>query len=155
MNMAQNIGFIAGVEADIPKFITNEEIISWWSRPFQLTQWTFAASPGYYVIRNIINASLKLLNQTSSEEIVNLDVLNAPGPGIWTDGILDSWKSLGFDPLEFREFGETARVVNDQLILPLTSFNPNMEWDFGNMGSKPISHKYSFVQHLYDGSWKH
>lgn len=41
-------------------------------------------------------------------------------------------------------------IIDDILILPITSFSP----DVGQMGAEPSNHKFAYVKHMFEGSWK-
>lgn len=145
------ISFIAGLEVDVPKSIQ----VDAWAYPLQLCQWTFAAVPRYTLLWNISKEIIRNTHEKSTKELEELNVINTTGPGVWTRIIYQSWREYGYDPNEFREFGNSPRIINDQLILPVTAFNPGMAWrGIGTMGSRKETHSNSLVKHLYLGSWK-
>ena len=150
-----DIAFIVGLETDLAKNCTDKIILQNWAYPLQLCQWTFASAPGYTVLAKIINSIIKCTKGKTIKQLSKLNVIDTTGPGAWTRAIYESWKEFGFDPNDLREFGSSPRTIKDQLILPLTAFNPGMSWKgIGKMGSMPENHPNSLVKHLYLGSWK-
>jgi mannosyltransferase OCH1-like enzyme len=148
-----NVSFIVGVEVDVPKAI---EGTGYWTYALQLCQWTFAAAPKSSVIWNVISKIIETARSKSQSELKYANVIDITGPDVWTREIYRFWRELGVDPNELREFGDSPRIINDQLILPLTAFSPGMSWDrgIGTMGSKNLSHPNSLVQHHFMGSWR-
>ncbi len=80
------------------------------------------------------------------------------GPAPWTQANFWSWKAYQIHWEDFREFGDSSRVVGDQLIFPITAFSPGLGeiliTMFGNQGSKSISDKDARVRHMWKGSWR-
>lgn len=104
------------------------------------------------------------------------DIMSWTGPGIYTDELFRYFNNLlKYDPgikiknptkpnehnegldiykngidWKFFTLMEQPIVLDDVLILPITSFSPGV----GHMGSKPISHPQAYVRHMFEGSWK-
>lgn len=104
------------------------------------------------------------------------DIMNWTGPGIFTDEVfkylnevitLDSSVKIinktpqneynqGLDIFQkgvnwrFFTLMEHPIILDDVLVLPITSFSPGV----GHMGSKSLSHPSAYVRHMFEGSWK-
>ncbi|KAH3686008.1 hypothetical protein WICPIJ_003008 [Wickerhamomyces pijperi] len=106
------------------------------------------------------------------------DIMNWTGPGIFTDEIFQYLnylhdtvpsselhivnhipdneynKSLKpSSPIDWKYFTlmeNTIAIYHDVMVLPITSFSP----DVGHMGSETSKHPMSFVKHMFEGSWK-
>ncbi|CAI4061903.1 initiation-specific alpha-1,6-mannosyltransferase SKDI_07G2170 [Saccharomyces kudriavzevii IFO 1802] len=61
-----------------------------------------------------------------------------------------SLQSSNLVPWEFFSFMKKPVIVDDVMVLPITSFSP----DAGHMGSKSSDDESAYVKHMFDGSWK-
>ncbi|CAI4460050.1 CPG_1a_G0019820.mRNA.1.CDS.1 [Saccharomyces cerevisiae] len=64
--------------------------------------------------------------------------------------ILESLQSSNLMPWEFFSFLKDPVIVDDVMVLPITSFSP----DVGQMGSQSSDDKMAFVKHMFGGTWK-
>jgi alpha 1,6-mannosyltransferase len=157
----QDYGLVVGIEADPNR----PDWHKWYARRVQFCQWTIASKPGHPVLVSIVAAITEetLLRQARAEldEDHMKIVMEFTGPGIWTDAIFDYFNDpafLGHFASEAGKFswehltGLTNRTsVADVVILPITSFSPNV----GHMGSKSSSDPLAFVSHAFEGKlWR-
>ncbi|OGM46067.1 glycosyl transferase [Aspergillus bombycis] len=134
----------------------------------QLTQWSFASTRDHPILHryleNLAHQLQKLANlyggnlQTSAAraELQALDPLTLTGPEAITyaaQGWLNVSAGLRWNALTGLQDGGKAKLVDDVLILPITSFSPG-RGKYGNMGSKPITDPTALVHHHGQGSWK-
>ncbi len=152
----QNIGLVVGIEADPDR----EDWHQWYSRRIQFCQWTIQAKPGHPVLREIVatitQATLRLKAEGKLSD-PDLSVTEFTGPGLWTDAVFkhlnDPQCADGGTVLEkvtWNNFtGITVpKVVEDVLVLPITSFSPGV----GHMGSRATDDPMAFVQHEFSGT---
>lgn len=106
------------------------------------------------------------------------DIMNWTGPGIFTDEMFKYFNILrhsmplnqlqitnhipqnkynkplkASDDIDWRYFTLMQNTIvqfHDVMVLPITSFSP----DVGHMGSETSSHPLSYVKHMFEGSWK-
>ncbi|CAI4459283.1 BGN_3a_G0019520.mRNA.1.CDS.1 [Saccharomyces cerevisiae] len=64
--------------------------------------------------------------------------------------ISESLQSSNSMPWEFFSFLKEPVIVDDVMVLPITSFSP----DVGQMGAQSSDDKMAFVKHMFSGSWK-
>ncbi|KAB8208877.1 hypothetical protein BDV34DRAFT_210581 [Aspergillus parasiticus] len=135
--------------------------------PVQLTQWSFAWARDHPLlqqyIKNLAHQLQKISNhhgglQTSAArtELQALDPLTLTGPEAVTRAAqewLNVSAGLRWNALTGLHDGGKAKLVDDVLILPITSFSPG-RGKYGNMGSKPITDPTALVHHHGQGSWK-
>lgn len=150
------VGLVVGIEADPDR----PDWADWYARRIQFCQWTIQAKSGHPVLRNIV-ANITQQTLTRKREgrlntIIDKDVMDFSGPGLWTDMIFDFLNDpTYFDmrtskgPLTWREFTgmQAAKKVGDVVVLPITSFSPGV----GQMGSKGIEDPMAFVKHQFEG----
>ncbi|KAK7207301.1 nucleotide-diphospho-sugar transferase [Myxozyma melibiosi] len=143
-------GLVVGIEADPDR----PDWHDWYARRVQFCQWTIMAKKGHPVLVNIVaNITAETLHRRATNTLIlpnskeaGSQIMDWTGPGIWTDTVFDY---LGADWHAAAGIKD-ARVMNDVLILPITSFSPGV----GNMGSLEISHPRALVHHAFEGSWK-
>lgn len=162
-----NVGLVVGIEADPDRPDWNE----WYARRIQFCQWTIQAKKGHPMLKNLIAKITELtLQREANGELtktlgkdVGGDIMNWTGPGIWTDSVFEymnnvlqseeNFKLQRYDELiTWKVFTgmESPMVIDDVLILPITSFSP----DVGQMGSKSTNDPYCYAKHMFLGSWK-
>ncbi|KAJ1714368.1 putative glycosyl transferase [Aspergillus flavus] len=131
----------------------------------QLTQWSFASARDHPLlhqyIENLAHQLQKIANhhgglQTSAArtELQALDPLTLTGPEAVTRAAqewLNTSAGLRWNALTGLHDGGKAKLVDDVLILPITSFSPG-RGKYGNMGSKPITDPTALVHHHGQGS---
>ena len=89
--------------------------------------------------------------------------MNWTGPGIWTDMVFEYMNNIlqpqeNFERKKYDEIVtwklftgmEMPMAIEDVLILPITSFSP----DVNQMGAQSSSHELAYAKHLFLGSWK-
>lgn len=85
-----------------------------------------------------------------------MSIVEFTGPGIWTDTIFNHLNGLRcLDRMAqprnvtWKEFTgiTTPKLVEDMLVLPITSFSPGV----GHMGSQPTDDPMAFVRHEFSG----
>jgi alpha 1,6-mannosyltransferase len=150
-------GLVVGIEADPNRTDWRE----WYARRVQFCQWTIASKPGHPVLVSVVAAIteetlLRKARDELDEDHMKL-VMEFTGPGIWTDTIFDYFndpESLGYVASEAGDITwehftglDTRTSVADVVILPITSFSP----DVGHMGSKSSNDPLAFVSHAFKG----
>ncbi|EMG46036.1 Mannosyltransferase Och1p, partial [Candida maltosa Xu316] len=90
--------------------------------------------------------------------------MNWTGPGIFTDTVFEYMNSILQSPevyankkhrqtiVDWKVFTgmEQPIVIDDVLVLPITSFSP----DVNQMGAKSSDDEIAYVKHMFSGSWK-
>ncbi|CAK7891370.1 putative glycosyltransferase Hoc1p [[Candida] anglica] len=154
-----------GIEAD-PNRPDWED---WYARRIQLCQWTIQAKKGHPLLRELIaNITDTTLTRKRNGQLTKVlgkdeggDIMNWTGPGIFTDFVfkylnnivLSSQGHAGTeDPITWKLFTGISLpvVVDDVMILPITSFSPGVN----QMGAQSTSDPMAYAEHLFSGSWK-
>lgn len=162
-----NPGLVVGIESDPDRPDWNK----WYARRIQFCQWTIQSKKGHPMLReliaNITETTLVREKKGQLNKVVGKDeggdIMEWTGPGIFTDYIFkyinnvlqppDNFKLGKFDEkITWEDFTgiESPIMMDDIMILPITSFSPGV----GHMGSKPTSDPMAYVQHIFLGSWK-
>lgn len=160
-------GLVVGIEADPDR----PDWAEWYARRIQFCQWTIQAKKGHPMLRELIAKITELtLDRKKKGQLkkvlgkdVGGDIMNWTGPGIWTDMVFEymnnimqpeqNFKTRQYDEIvTWKMFTglEKPMVVEDVLILPITSFSP----DVGQMGAQSSSHPLAYAKHMFLGSWK-
>lgn len=160
-------GLVVGIEADPDRPDWND----WYARRIQFCQWTIQAKKGHpmlgELIARIADHTLERKRKGQLKKVLGNDeggdIMNWTGPGIFTDTVFDYMNNVlqpetNFKVHEYEELvswktftGMQMPIgVDDVLVLPITSFSPNV----GHMGSKPLSDPMAYVDHRFLGSWK-
>lgn len=166
-NSTKPVRAIFGLEADCPP----DRDTYWrmgYTNPVQLTQWALASAPGHPALTWFMQKFNSVLDEVANhhagnlttpeayEELYYLDPLSLTGPDAITV-VLRSWLEdrigLRWNALTGLYDDGKSKLADDIMILPITGFSPG-RGTYGNMGSKPISHRDARVQHLAQGSWK-
>lgn len=163
-NMA---GLVVGIEADPDR----EDWADWYARRIQFCQWTIQAKRGHPMLRELISRITEItLTREKNGQLKKIlgkdaggDIMNWTGPGIWTDVVFEYMNNISQPPDNFktRKYDDIINVsvftgmsvpvsVQDVLVLPITSFSP----DVGQMGAKDTSHPLAYAKHMFLGSWK-
>lgn len=150
------LGLVVGIEADPNR----EDWAEWYSRRIQFCQWTILSKPGHPVLIDIVSKitreTLRLKTETKLED-PELSVVELTGPAVWTDTLFAYFnrpkkcsrrRSIP-SAVTFEDFTgmEEPKVMEDVLVLPITSFSPGV----GHMGSKPTDDPMAFVRHKFSG----
>jgi alpha 1,6-mannosyltransferase len=144
-NNSNQVRAVIGVELD-----ASDVSIDWFSVRLQLCQWTIVAAPGHPLINYVVDYITRKYNNLPK---IPEKVHTVTGPTIWTEAILKYFSSFyGYKyPISsFRYLKEPVLVAGDVLVLPVTAFSP----DNTGMGGRGPTDAKSFVQHLFQGSWK-
>ncbi|KAE8418902.1 hypothetical protein BDV36DRAFT_308311 [Aspergillus pseudocaelatus] len=131
----------------------------------QLTQWSFASTRDHpllhrylenlaHQLQTIANQYGGLQTSAARTELQALDPLTLTGPEALTYAVKE-WLNVSarfrWNALTGLQDGGKAKLVDDVLILPITSFSPG-RGRYGNMGSKPITDPTALVHHRGQGS---
>ncbi|KAI5952635.1 hypothetical protein KGF54_003502 [Candida jiufengensis] len=168
LGQPNNPGLVVGVEADPDR----EDWADWYARRLQFCQWTIKSKVGHPMLRELISKittitlireSTGTLNDILDGKDEGNDVMNWTGPGIFTDHIFQyiniilqsksNNKKQKVEQMIDNNFFmklEQPVVIDDTMILPITSFSPV---DY-IMGAKGTSDPMSLVLHVFSGSWK-
>ncbi|KAK6459618.1 membrane-bound alpha-1,6 mannosyltransferase initiation-specific [Scheffersomyces xylosifermentans] len=163
-----NMGIVVGIEADPDRPDWNE----WYARRIQFCQWTIQAKRGHPLLRELIAKITEItLTRQKKGEIKKVlgkdaggDIMDWTGPGIWTDAVFnymnnvlqppENFKTKKYDQIvDWKLFTgmEMPIAVDDVMILPITSFSP----DVNQMGAKSSFDPMAYAKHMFSGSWKH
>lgn len=164
---SNDAGLVVGIEADPDR----EDWAEWYARRIQFCQWTIQAKKGHPMLRELIAKITELTLQRERNGQLDKvlgkdaggDIMNWTGPGIWTDMLFAYMNNVAQpeDNFRRREYDEIVTwklftgldkpmLLNDVLVLPITSFSP----DVGQMGAQSSSHPLAYAKHLFLGSWK-
>lgn len=122
---------------------------------FQLCQWTFAAAPGNWLLRSVLDEIVNYYETGQHKESVS--IIRSTGPGMFSMAIHRALKrryniTFGEPPLTKDALlgsGAEHRVhIGSTMILPVENFGYRMI----RMGEKIGPHK--LVTHGFKGSWK-
>lgn len=155
-----SVGLIVGVEADPDR----PDWHDWYSRRLQFCQWTIQSKPGHPVLRSIVAAITedtleRKRNGFGTKEQLHKQIIEYTGPGRWTDTVFEYMNDKEYFKTEesliaggnitWREFTgmKTPRKVGDMVVLPITSFSP----DVGTMGAGDKDDPMAFVKHDFEG----
>ncbi|ODQ79131.1 glycosyltransferase family 32 protein [Babjeviella inositovora NRRL Y-12698] len=159
-------GLVLGIEADPDR----PDWHDWYARRIQFCQWTIQSKVGHPMLRELVIQIALLTLKRAEDGNLSLakgdkkgeDIMNWTGPGIFTDFTFKYLNNLygsqgdGTDaktsPISWEFFTGMERplLVDDVMILPITSFSPGV----GHMGSKEVNDEMALVHHLFKGSWK-
>ncbi|KIV88805.1 hypothetical protein PV10_08447 [Exophiala mesophila] len=149
-----NVSIVIGVEADPDR----EDWRQWYARRLQFCQWTIHSKPGHPILVEVVARITELTlamhreGRLSAAESMD-EILNHTGPGIWTDAIFAYFNIAPRQgPINNNTFFNLRepKVVDDVLVLPITSFSPGM----GFPGSEATDHPLAYVRHAFGGSWR-
>lgn len=164
---ANSAGLVVGIEADPDR----PDWAEWYARRIQFCQWTIQAKKGHPMLRELIAKITELTLQRARNGQLNKvlgkdaggDIMDWTGPGIWTDMVFaymnnvmqpeENFRRQKYDELvTWKMFTglDKPKIVEDVLVLPITSFSP----DVGQMGAQSSSHPLAYAKHLFLGSWK-
>lgn len=160
-------GLTVGIEADPDR----PDWADWYAKRIQFCQWTIQAKKGHPMLRELIakitEHTLERERKGQLKKVLGKDeggdIMNWTGPGIFTDTVFEylnnilqpaaNYKTRKYDEIvTWKTYTgmEMPIAIDDVLVLPITSFSPNV----GHMGSKPSSDKLAYVDHRFLGSWK-
>ncbi|EGW31715.1 mannosyltransferase [Spathaspora passalidarum NRRL Y-27907] len=167
LGVVNNAGLVVGIEADPDR----PDWAEWYARRIQFCQWTIQSKKGHpmlgQLIAKITELTLQREEQGTLEKVLGKDeggdIMNWTGPGIFTDyvfayinSILESrasFKSRKYDgAVDWKLFTgmEQPIVLDDVMVLPITSFSP----DVNTMGAGDSKHPIAYAKHMFSGSWK-
>ncbi|RVX71623.1 hypothetical protein B0A52_03807 [Exophiala mesophila] len=146
-----NVRIVIGVEADPDR----EDWRQWYARRLQFCQWTIHSKPRHpilvEVVARITELTLAMHREGRLGAAESMDeILNHTGPGIWTDAIFAYFNIAPRQgPINNNTFFNLRepKVVDDVLVLPITSFSPGM----GFPGSEGTDHALAYVRHAFGG----
>ena len=127
----------------------SDVITDWFSINLQLCQWTFAFAANHLLLKHVIDTISTKFNASTSAQIAANTVHTVTGPTIFTASILEYLRKRGYTNIDALRFRNEPIQLDDILILPVTSFSPENE----GMGGNGTNGTYSFVRHLFLGSW--
>lgn len=160
-------GLVVGIEADPDRPDWKE----WYARRIQFCQWTIQLKRGHPMLRELIAKITELtLDRESSGQLDKImgkdsggDIMDWTGPGIFTDMVFEYMNNILQSPEAFVTHNyevlvdwklftgmEQPIAIDDVLVLPITSFSP----DVNQMGSKSSSDPMAYAKHMFLGSWK-
>eukprot|EP01065_Artemidia_motanka_P038192 TRINITY_DN47044_c0_g1_i1.p1 TRINITY_DN47044_c0_g1~~TRINITY_DN47044_c0_g1_i1.p1 ORF type:complete len:934 (+),score=235.41 TRINITY_DN47044_c0_g1_i1:51-2804(+) len=130
----------------------------WWSRRFQMVQWTIAAAPGHPVLARALRRIGQLWRQKGRSLFGNrsANVMESTGPGVWSDAVSDHLKEqhgavLGEKPFDSQSMQDLGAHVGDALVLPVKGFAGT--GDAPKAGCRAAKGG-ELVRHHFQGSWK-
>ncbi|KAI5952634.1 OCH1 [Candida jiufengensis] len=160
-------GLVVGIEADPDR----PDWAEWYARRIQFCQWTIQSKKGHPMLRELISriTELTLTREIKHQLTKTLgkdeggDIMNWTGPGIFTDFVFqymnlilqsteNTVKKKTEQIIDWKLFSgmEQPIVIDDVLILPITSFSPDVE----QMGAKSSNDPLALVKHIFAGVWK-
>lgn len=156
-------GLVVGIEADPDR----PDWADWYARRIQFCQWTIQAKVGHPMLRELIARITEItLTRKKKGQLKKIltkdeggDIMNWTGPGIWTDAVfaymnnaMGSSEEGDEQAITWKDFTglQHAKLVADVLVLPITSFSP----DVGQMGAKSSGDPMAYAKHLFLGLWK-
>lgn len=162
-----NPGLVVGIEADPDR----PDWADWYARRIQFCQWTIQAKKGHPMLREIVALITEITIERESKHQLNKvlgkdeggDVMVWTGPGIWTDSVFAYMNNV-LQPSENFAAKKVDEIVSwetftgmdmpiavdDVLVLPITSFSP----DVNQMGAGSLSSPMAYAKHMFAGSWK-
>ncbi|KAE8140060.1 hypothetical protein BDV38DRAFT_290811 [Aspergillus pseudotamarii] len=165
-NSTKPVRAIFGIEADC---LPTDHTCWRMGYPYsiQLTQWSFASTRDhpllYRYLENLAHQLQAIADQygglqtsAARTELQALDPLTLTGPEAVTYAVqewLNASSGLRWNALTGLQDGGKAKLVDDVLILPISSFSPG-RGKYGNMGSRPNTDPTALVHHRGQGSWK-
>lgn len=94
------------------------------------------------------NNDILLINDNLNQDENETNLMKSTT--IFYKKIMDSLQLKGVVPWEFFGFLKQPVLVDDIMVLPITSFSP----DVGQMEAGTSSDSMAFVKHMFEGSWK-
>ncbi|KAL6453024.1 OCH1 Initiation-specific alpha-1 [Candida maltosa Xu316] len=147
-------GLVVGIEADPDR----PDWAEWYARRIQFCQWTIQSKRGHPMLRELIakitDITLTRDKRGELERVLGKDeggdIMNWTGPGIFTDTVFEYMNSILHVDWKVFTGMEQPIVIDDVLVLPITSFSP----DVNQMGAKSSDDEIAYVKHMFSGSWK-
>lgn len=149
------VGLIVGIEADPDR----PDWQKWFSRRIQFCQWTIQAKPGHPVLRDVVASITRETLRMKKEGILKVkkmdkSIVEFTGPALFTDAVFNYMNSPDYFKMEGKNVTweaftgiETAKMVGDVVVLPITSFSPGVQ----QMGAKEPDDPMAFVRHDFEG----
>lgn len=149
------INVIIGVEADFTGMPT-EYTRRGYATEHQLCQWTFASVAEHPMLAHVIQNVMQQLSTRTPSELLDADVLEVTGPGIWTTSIRDYLIQVEGLPAADALMGYvTALQVGDIYILPVNGFGDTPRFRMaGADRANDAGLSPRCVEHQFAGSWK-
>ena len=122
---------------------------------YQLCQWTFAAAPGNWLLRSVLDDIVAYYDRKMHE--VSVSIIRSTGPGMFSSAIQRALKrrfniTFGDPPLtkeDMKMSKDMRRIhIGRTMILPLESFGYRPGVRGGGSGANRL------VTHRFRGSWK-
>ena len=146
------ISVVAGIEYD-------DNTYPMFARPISLCQWTLMAKPGHAVFKKVVARVVHHLEylarirhvELSELELAKKEVLDATGPGAFTDSIVEVISESEGRRVEWVELSglREPKLYGDVLILPINAFAGNQK----HSHSGDAAYGPKFVQHHFGRSW--
>eukprot|EP01062_Namystynia_karyoxenos_P024921 TRINITY_DN19758_c0_g1_i1.p1 TRINITY_DN19758_c0_g1~~TRINITY_DN19758_c0_g1_i1.p1 ORF type:complete len:952 (+),score=166.79 TRINITY_DN19758_c0_g1_i1:83-2857(+) len=150
---ANPVGLMVGLE-----IVTGNRAdwFKWWSRKFQMVQWTIAAAPGHPALMSVLTRIERLWRQHGASRFGNrsANVMETTGPGVWTDAVAEHLEQrfgavLGEGPFASNAMRDRGAHIGDVLVLPVRAFGSGSGHE-GSAGAQGDA----LVMHNFQGSWK-
>jgi len=147
-----NIGAVVGVEYD-------DTTYKMFIRPMSFCQWTLMARPQHPLYHKVLQRViyrleyLARLQKVTLSQIVpdKMQILEATGPGSWSDAVLEEVRSQTGQHLQFQDFQGIKKPVlyGDVLLLPINAFG------FGQKHSHSSDAAYGveLARHHFGKTW--
>ncbi|EGD81794.1 hypothetical protein PTSG_02506 [Salpingoeca rosetta] len=154
--LKHNIHYSAAVIVGFEIITQRPDWKQWFSRQYQMCQWTMAAAPGHEIFARtigIINENFKSLSDT---DIETMSAVKLTGPAVWSDAVtshLHDHYGVAFGQGMFTDdrLRDNYVLIGDVLLMPMRSFAVGSAGYF-----PPSSFEWSdqLVTHGFQGSWK-
>ncbi|KAF7196258.1 Initiation-specific alpha-1,6-mannosyltransferase [Pseudocercospora fuligena] len=142
------IGIVAGIEYD-------DNTYPMFARPISICQWTLMARPGHAVFEKVVARVIYHLEylarikhvQLSELKLNKKEVLDATGPGAFTDSIMEVISEHERRKVSWKELSQLkqAKLFGDVLILPVNAFAGNQKHSHSGrpeFGPKLVTHHF-------------
>ena len=153
------VNVVVGLEIDAPDVPEEDWAFPEWPSNFQICQSTFMAKPGHRVMQMVVDRVVARLQDEARVQHTSIsdmtldyqDVLNATGPRLFTDVLLDYFALLPKPVMRDELVGLIEpRLVGDVLALPVVYFVPGQSHSNSSTPDDPRA----LVEHMFRGSWK-
>jgi alpha 1,6-mannosyltransferase len=145
------INAIVGIEYD-------DTTYNMFVRPISFTQWTLMAKPGHNIFDKAVSRVMSNIEFLARRKRVDLsdlklekgEVLEATGPGMYTDVVIEVIRDQGIDVTwrTFHNLKEPA-LFGDILVFPVNAFAGNQK----HSHSSDPAYGPKFVQHHFGRTW--
>lgn len=149
------INVIVGVEADFSGMPTDYTRRGY-AAEHQLCQWTFASVAAHPMLAHVIQIVMQQLLSRTPSELLDANVLDMTGPGVWTTAIRDYLIRVEGLTSADALMGYTQSLqVGDIYILPVNGFGDTPRFRMaGADRANEAGLSPRCVEHHFAGSWK-